>query len=59
LLGLFILAPGLFSMAPPDQAGARAREADSAATRGSTRVLRRERPEVSPTALPQDRELLE
>jgi hypothetical protein len=59
LFGLFLLVPNLISMAPPDDAAARAREAESAATRGSSRVLQRQRVEVSPAARPEQRELVE
>jgi eukaryotic-like serine/threonine-protein kinase len=55
----FLLSPGLFAAAPPDAAAARAREAEAAATRGSSRVLQRQRVEVSPAARPERRELLE
>jgi hypothetical protein len=57
--GLFLLLPGLFSAAPPDESEARAHEAESAATRGSSRVLQRQRVEVAPSARPEQRELLE
>ena len=59
LFVLFLLVPSLFSMAPPDDAAARTREAESAATRGSSRVLQRQRVEVSPLARPEQRELVE
>jgi len=59
LFGLFLLMPHLFSMAPPDAAAARAREAEAAATRGSSRMLQRQRVEVSPAARPEQRELVE
>ena len=59
LFGLLLLMPRLFSAAPPDETEARAHEADAAATRGSSRVLQRQRVEVSPSARPEQRELLE
>ena len=59
LFVLFLLVPSLISMAPPDEAAARAREAESAATRGSSRVLQRQRVDVSPAARPEQRELVE
>ena len=59
LFGLLLLMPRLFSAAPPDETEARAREADAAATRGSSRVLQRQRVEVPPGARPEQRELLE
>jgi serine/threonine-protein kinase len=59
LFGLFVLLPGLFSMAPPDQTEARAREAEAAATRGSTRVLQLRPTPAGPSNRPEERELLE
>jgi eukaryotic-like serine/threonine-protein kinase len=59
LFVLFLLFPSLISVAPPDDAAARAREAEAPATRGSSRVLQRQRVEVSPTARPEQRELVE
>ncbi|HTU63230.1 MAG TPA: hypothetical protein VMF89_32440, partial [Polyangiales bacterium] len=59
LFVLFLLFPSLIFVAPPDDAAARAREAESAATRGSSRVLQRQRVEVSPAARPEQRELVE
>jgi serine/threonine protein kinase len=59
LFGLLLLMPRLFSAAPPDETEARAHEADAAATRGSSRVLKRQRVEVSPSARPEQRELIE
>jgi serine/threonine-protein kinase len=59
LFVLFLLAPNLLSMAPPDDAAAQVREAESAATRGSSRVLQRQRVEVVPSARPEQRELVE
>jgi|GEM_PF-1135834 len=59
LFVLFLLFPSLISVAPPDDAAARAREAESPTTRGSSRVLQRQRVEVSPAARPEQRELVE
>jgi serine/threonine protein kinase len=59
LFCVFLLLPGLFSLAPPDPSAARAREAEAPATRGSTRMLKREKRELSPAARPERRELLE
>lgn len=41
LLCLFLIAPGLVSHAPPDDAAVRAREAQNPATRGSSRTLQK------------------
>lgn len=59
LFGLLLLMPRLFSAPPPDETEARAHEAEAAATRGSSRVLQRQRVEVPPGARPEQRELLE
>jgi hypothetical protein len=45
LLAAFVLFPGWFSLAPPDQAAVRAREARQAATRGSSHTLQSARRE--------------
>ncbi|HET8932693.1 MAG TPA: protein kinase [Polyangiales bacterium] len=59
LFGLLLLMPRLFSAPPPNESEARAHEANAAATRGSSRVLQRQRVEVPPSARPEQRELLE
>ena len=45
LLALFVVCPSWFSLAPPDQAAASAREARQSATRGSSRTLQSARGE--------------
>lgn len=59
LLCLLLIAPGLFSYAPPADSALRAREEQSPATRGSSRTLQRERPAPRSGMSPVERELLE
>ena len=59
LLCLLLIAPGLFSYAPPADSQLRAREEQNPATRGSSRTLQRERPTTKPGTPPPERELSE